>query len=633
MILGWYFAHQTADSLTHAAIDRNNKVAERVASEIGSFVQNKKNFLTATSAKQDLRALDPAVARSFLLQVQPYYGGNDPLFVADGSGNQICRTDAAPLVNIRDREYFQSALQGKIGFSDPVTSKVTNQLTIIGAAPIYSGDNKVIGVLGANLSIQTLQTRVESILSQNPGYAIVLIDKNRVPLYSQLNPTAAEKQEALPEEFYGAALKNRSGDGTGVVRSQEFLVSYRPVENTDWVVVSHYPRDAAYALTRSMFIGGAKFALMLVIVFVAIGLLVTRQALAPLKELEKGARLVAGGDLTVAVDVRRRDELGYVANAFNSMTGRLREIVKAVKDSSSQIHSAAGAINAAADQAGSSSQQASQSMQNVADLTARQSDHTATTEALLAELREISGGVSSHAREAAAATKECSLVAGEGQAVVNEAVARMLQVKTIAEKTVSDITALGTSTKEINRITDMITSITKQTQLLALNASIEAARAGEAGRGFGVVASEVQALAEQSAAAVKSIATIIGEIQAKTGEAVSVVRQSLTHIEQSASTNERLGTAFARISGAIAKAEAEADEITVACEKQLTCCQQAFSAVTDINRSTASNNTAIHEIAAVSEEQTAAIQNIAFSIEHLESLAQALEEMVQRFKA
>ncbi len=633
IILGWYFSQQTTESLTAAAIDRNNKVAERAASDIGLYVQSKKNFLSATSGKAEIRSMDPLAAKNFLVQVQPYYGGNDALFVADRSGRQICRTDGSQPVNIGDRDYFRTAMGGTISFSDPVFSKVTNQLTILGAAPVYGGGNTVVGVLGANLSIANLQTRVEAILSQNPGYAIVLLDKRRVPLYNQHNPSSVESQEPLKEEVYAEAVQNRTGDTTGTLRDQEFLASYRAVENTDWVIVALFPKDKALETIGTAVQHSIRVTLLLVAVFVTTGLLVTRRALAPLRELEKGARLVADGDLSVTVNDRRSDELGHVATAFNSMTTGLRELGEAIKASSSHIFSTVASVTDAAGQASESSQQVSQSIQDVAERITRQSDDTLKTETLLGELRTISAKVSGHSREMTAATRECSSVAGEGQAVVDEAIAHMLQIKTTAEDTVANIAALGASTREITRITDIITSMTKQTQLLALNASIEAARVGEAGRGFAVVAGEVQKLAEQSGEAVKSIASLVRDVQEKTAAATVVVQHSLASIERSAGINEQLGAAFGHIVDAIGKTRAEADEITTASEQQLACCRQAFDAVAGIARSTADNNTTIHEVAAVSEEQAAAIQNIFFSIEHLKSLARDLDGAAQRFKA
>ncbi|MDT8902156.1 methyl-accepting chemotaxis protein [Anaeroselena agilis] len=632
LILGWYFSHQTEQSLTAAAVDRNSKVAERVASDIGLYVQTRKNFLTATSGKGELRSMDPEAAARFLVQVQPYYGGNDALFVADRSGRQICRTDGSRPVSVGDRDYFRAALGGAVSFSDPVFSKVTNQLTILGAAPIYR-DKAVVGVLGANLSIANLQTRVETILAQNPGYAIVLLDKRRIPLYNQHNPSSVENQEPLSEEIYVEAAQKKTGDLIGTLRNQEYLASYRAVDNTDWVVVSLFPKDKALETIGAAVRHGARVAVVLIAVFVVTGLVVTRRALAPLKELEKGTRLVAGGDLGVTVNVRRGDELGNVATAFNSMTAGLRELGDAMKTSSAHIFSTAASVTEAAGQANQSFQQVSQSIQDVAERITLQSDDTGKTETLLDELRTISVNVSGHSREMAAATRECSSVAGEGQAVVDEAIAHMRQIKTTAESTVANISSLGASTREINRITDIITSITKQTQLLALNASIEAARAGDAGRGFAVVAGEVQKLAEQSGEAVKNIAALVNDVQAKTTEATAVIQHSMEFIERSVDINERLGAAFGHIVAAIGKTRAEADEITAASEQQLACCRQAFDAVAGIAGSTAENSTTIHELAAVSEEQAAAIQNIFFSVEHLKSLARDLDGVAQKFRA
>jgi methyl-accepting chemotaxis protein len=168
-IVGWYFTKQTMESLTQAAIDKNNKVVDRIASDIGANIQSKKNFLLITSSADGIRGMQREAVGNYLVQVKPYYGSNEVLFVARTDGTQIFRTDNEAPVTIADREYFQKSLQGAVQFSDPLHSKVTNQLTIIASVPIYGGDNKVQGVLGANLSLQNVnnvveQTRIQVIL-------------------------------------------------------------------------------------------------------------------------------------------------------------------------------------------------------------------------------------------------------------------------------------------------------------------------------------------------------------------------------------------------------------------------------------------------------------------------------------
>lgn len=633
LIFGWFTTNQTMENLTESAIDKNSKVAERVASDIGYYMIGKKNFLTVASGSEALRVLNADTAKQYLQQVRPFYGGSDALFVADATGAQLARTDGASLVSIADREYFQQALKGTSVFSDPIVSKITNQLTIIGSAPIYAEGNRVVGTLGANISITNIQTMIENILSQNPGYILTVIDKNRIPLFYQADSSAVTERKTLNEEYYLQAVEQKSGNGLGHFRGQDYLLSYRPIQNTDWVVVSAYPKQQALQAAYDTVELSAKVALGLILLFVVSGVGVTRVALRPLKTLVEQVERVADGDLTCDLVVKGKDEIAHVAQAFCVMTGNLREIVQAVQQSSTSIVEASNYVVAASGQSNTASQQVTQSIQNIAQKVTGQGQETGKTENLITELVTISTTVSSTAAQVANATNECSATAVQGQTVVEQTVNVIQSIKHLVDQTSQTVQVLSSSAREIGQITDIITTITQQTNLLALNAAIEAARAGESGRGFAVVASEVRRLAEQSAAATKNITALVKKIQTETDQAIQAIGASFTQVDNGVAIAGTLGTSFTDIMNAIEHMQVQTEVITTEAGKQARLCSSALEAVANIHEMADSNTQNIQEIAAVSQEQAAASQDITHSIDTLKALAHDLEELVTQFKA
>ncbi|QJW45771.1 methyl-accepting chemotaxis protein [bacterium BFN5] len=630
--VGWYFIHETAASLTTAAIDKNNKVADRIASDVGNYLQNKKNFLMLTSGDAAIRSMQAESGKRYLDTVKPFLGGNETLFVARVDGQQILRTDSSQLVNIADREYFKLGMQGQAGFSEPLKSKVDGKLTIIGTAPIYGSDNKVTGLVGANIAMQNLTVMVEQVLSQNPGYGVTIISKNRVPLFHQGDSTAVEEQRALTEDFYQVAVTKQSGDTVGVLRGQDYFVSYRPIINTDWVAVTTYPKAVALQAAADMIDRGVQVTLLIIAGFVLVGLYFMKKALAPLKQLVAGVESVAQGDLTHRLQCQRRDEFGQVATAFNVMTEKLQQIVLSVKESAALVFDSSSSVATACTQSQTGSDQVAASVGDIAGKLSQQGKNTVGAKQSLEQLVEITETVALSIASTAQATNDCAAIADHGQGVINQTVDNMLSIKHLVDSAGRTVEELGNSTQEIGKISDVINSIASQTNLLALNAAIEAARAGEAGRGFAVVADEVRKLAEQSAKATKHITEITRKVTKETEGVLSAMQQSYRHVDQGVEIARTSGNAFANIVASVQGIQTQAAIISDQTEQQVLLCKKTMTAVADIHDLTAHNTDSAQDIAAISQEQAAAAHDIGHSIDKLKTMAHELEGLVDQFK-
>lgn len=632
-LVGWYFTTQTMESLTQAAIEKNDKVADRIASDIGANFQGKKNFLLVASGSSAIRSMEKEAAAAYLTQIKPWYGSNEALFIAQRDGKQIARNDNGNLVSISERDYFQKSMAGSIYFSDPIVSKTTGQLTIVASVPIYGQDNKVQGMLGANLALQNVNHMVEQILSQNPGYAVTIINKNRVPIFYQGDQTAVAEGKQLEEGYYQEALEKQTGNTVGVFRGQDYFISYRPIANTEWVAVSAYSKQSALQSAYDMIENSTMVTLFMIILFMLIGLFFIRKALYPLQELAMGVEIVAQGDLTHSMPEYKHDELSHVAKAFNRMIMSLRDIVKSVKESSALVLESTNSVAATSEQSRIGSTQVSQSVEGIAGQIAEQGKDTKKTEELLEKLVTITSDVSDRIGQAAVSSDQCSIAAVQGQEIMNDTVTKMENIKNLVAVTAKTVGLLGESTKEIGVITSMISQIASQTNLLALNAAIEAARAGDAGRGFAVVADEVRKLAEQSARAAKDISSIITKIQGQTNSSVVAMEESVTEVEMGLGLAQKSGGAFAKIVESVQHVRLQAHQISVETGNQVQLCQEAMQALASISILASRNTNGAHEIAAVCQQQAAASQEITFSIEKLHGMSYNLENIVSQFKA
>ena len=314
-------------------------------------------------------------------------------------------------------------------------------------------------------------------------------------------------------------------------------------------------------------------------------------------------QVVADGDLTVQVTVSE-DITGAIADSVNYTVEELRSLV-------ARINTTAGSVN----DASSKAQQISTGLMAASEQQSREIRETGESILNLADsIHRVSGSAS----ESAKVARQSLNAAREGADAVTNAITGMNDIREQIQDTSKRIKRLGESSQEIGEIVELISDITEQTNVLALNAAIQAASAGEAGRGFTVVAEEVQRLAERSAEATKQISALIRTIQADTQDAVSAMERSTQGVVEGARLSDAAGQALGEI-GTVSNQLAELIE--------------SISVTT--NREAASAGTvaqSIQRILLVTEQTSEGTEQTAESIGQLSELAQDLRNSVTRFK-
>jgi len=247
---------------------------------------------------------------------------------------------------------------------------------------------------------------------------------------------------------------------------------------------------------------------------------------------------LAEGNLTINASVTE-DITGAVADSINYTVEELRTLVRG-------INNATVLMDRAASQAG----QVSEALQQAAQ---RQTDEIETTSVAVVRLAESVQQVSGNAAESARVAEQSLAAAEKGQRAVSNAISGMNTLREQIQETSKRIKRLGESSQEIGEIVELISDITEQTNVLALNAAIQAASAGEAGRGFSVVAEEVQRLAERSADATKQIAAIVKTIQSDTQDTVAAMEISTQGVVEGAKLSDAAGQTLAAATAKVAE--------------------------------------------------------------------------------
>ncbi|MEH3023793.1 MAG: methyl-accepting chemotaxis protein [Pseudomonas oryzihabitans] len=284
------------------------------------------------------------------------------------------------------------------------------------------------------------------------------------------------------------------------------------------------------------------------------GWTITRQLIQPLQASLWQARRIAGGDLTPAAPVARRDELGQLQASMSEMTTGLRELVGQVQDGTAQLQGAAQGLTGSAER--------------TREGVERQGQETRLVATAIVELTASAQEVAAHAEMASQTSQQVERAASEGDAQVRQAIQAVdsLARDMLAAGTAMD--ALLSESKRIGTVTGVIKAVAEQTNLLALNAAIEAARAGEAGRGFAVVADEVRNLARTAQQSVSEIERIVADLLGRAGQAAARVDASRAQTGQAVTLIQHAGEALQLIGEQVTTMQAMNLQIAAAAEEQ-----------------------------------------------------------------
>ncbi|NSW92553.1 MAG: methyl-accepting chemotaxis protein [Firmicutes bacterium] len=350
----------------------------------------------------------------------------------------------------------------------------------------------------------------------------------------------------------------------------------------------------------------------------------------PVKAVVEHARLMAGGDFTMEVPesfLRRKDEMGQLAQAFAEMNSKIRALLKEVAASVAETSAASQELSATVEEVSAQEQNVNASVEQIA---AGMEETSASVEEVTASSTEIKNGA-----------KQLEARAGDGKAKVGEIEKRAEQMKETAvaskqtaqsmynakQQEIKKAIEEAKIVEEIAKMTDVISEIAGQTNLLALNAAIEAARAGEQGRGFAVVAEEVRKLAEHSAQTAGSIQQVIQQVKTAVDKLTANAGEILKFIDDKVAPDydmlEKTGEQYAQDARFV---------------KALT--EEFAAAASQIAASIGEVNTAIEGVAAAIEEATASSQEISNSatetakaLEGVARTAQSQAEMAEKLSA
>ncbi|MDE7219461.1 MAG: methyl-accepting chemotaxis protein [Oscillospiraceae bacterium] len=523
-----------------------------------------------------------------------------------------------------DREYVKQAMQGNVYVSEPLVSKITGDLSIMVAAPLYAGGSRSAGIVGVVYFVPQ-ETFLNDIVS-----SIRISENSRAYMINKSGDTIADvtldtitTQNIEREAQSDSSLKDlaaihgdmrQGGNGFGSFRGADgpYYAAYAPVSGTDgWSVAvtamkKDYLADTYFGMLINILVVVAS-----IMASIVVAVKLSSNISVPMRACAERMKLLVEGDLKSPVpQAAGQDEtaeltrstaemvkglntiigdIGYLLNemananfdvqsphrdayvgGYQNILLSMRTLKVSLSDTMRQIDAAAGQVSSASSQVSTGAQTLSQGS----------IEQASAVEELAATITDISGS----AGKTSAAAGEAGYFVGQAGAQLGISVEHVKELNAAMEK-------ISESSTEISKIIAAIENIAFQTNILALNAAVEAARAGSAGKGFAVVADEVRNLASKSDEAAKATKELIGSSIASVNEGRQAVVKVTESLEQ---TSVLAGNVTSKM-----------DIVVEAVENQTAAIAQVTEGVSQISAVVQTNSATAEESAAASEELSA----------------------------
>nr|WP_060482472.1 methyl-accepting chemotaxis protein [Pseudomonas sp. NBRC 111119] len=467
----------------------------------------------------------------------------------------------------RTRPWYKDGMNASGAMlTEPYIDMTTNKM-VIGILSKVAND---IGVVGGDLALDGLVQIINSLNFGGMGYAFLVNDQGKILVHPDQGLVMKSLSDLFPEHAPKLTADLTEVQSEGQTR----LLTFTPVTglpSANWYIGLSIDKDKAFAMLSTFRTSAVIATVVAVVIIIGLLGLLIRVLLQPLHTMTRAMEDIAEGegDLTKRLRIHNHDEFGILGTAFNRFVERIHASIREVSSATEQVNEVALRVISASNSSMTNSDE--------------QSNRTNSVAAAINELGAAAQEIAGNAAQASQHASSARLLAEEGQQVVERSIAAMNRLSDLIVTSSGHIETLNGKTVNIGQILEVITSISQQTNLLALNAAIEAARAGEAGRGFAVVADEVRNLAHRTQESAQQVQGMIEELQVGARESVDTMDQSQRHSTESVQIANQAGERLDSVTVRIGEIDGMNQSVATATEEQTAVVEAINMDINEIN--------------------------------------------------